>query len=205
MPSPKQIIKPSSELSKMSKWDLEYYIYEIGYKSEQYVKNVVIPAKEYFELRDHLLQKSSPGASAVGAFIHFMILCFFTIDEFTSGAYTMSMTLQKLLCIISLVVFAVAIAFISNLIYKHTFKIERFRFNDEYFESKADEAVKTYSYYGINKSDALNNYIIFRHSYYLNGIKKQINKRSKADIAFLVIALITLIAPVIYGAFLTFT
>ena len=190
MPCPSQIIKPSSELSKMSKWDFIHYIDQIEHKTDEYVKDVVIPASQYFELRRHLTPYSDDSLFCYTAPIfHFISLLFITIKTFPNKDYGISAFWHGVICFILLIVFAIVITFIFNLIYKHTLKIDRFGFNKEYFESNVDLEVRYYSYYGISEIDALNNRIIYLHKEYLESKKNRVIIRHKLSNALLIIAI----------------
>ena len=191
MPYPSQIIKPSFESSKMSKWDFINYIDNIKYKTDKYVKDVVIPANDYFELRYRLKQYSDDSLfSYTAPLFHFIGLFFITIKTFPNEDYGISAFWHGVICFIILIVFAIVITFIFNLIYKHTLKIDRFRFNKGYY---VDEAVKYYSYYGISEIDAINNRIIYLHKEYLESRKNRVIIRHKSANALFIIAIIAVI------------
>jgi hypothetical protein len=195
MPCPSQIIKPSSELSITSKRDFMDCIDQIEKKTDEYVKDVVIPASQYFELRCRLRQYSDDVVFCYTAPIfHFIGLFCITIKTFPNEDYGISAFWHGVICFIILIVFAIVITFIFNLIYKHTLKIDGFRFNEEYFKSNVDEAVRYYSYYGIREIDAINNRIIYLHKEYLESTKNRVIIRHKLSNALSIIALIAFFA-----------
>jgi hypothetical protein len=195
MPCPSQIIKPSSELSITSKWDFMDYIDEIAKKTDKYVKDVVIPSSQYFELRLHLNPYSNDSVfSFTAPIFHFISLFFITIKTFPNEDYGISAFWHGVICFILLIVFAIVITFIFNIIYKHTLKIDRFSFNKEYFNSNVDEAVRYYSYYGIREIDAINNRIIYLHKEYLESRKNRVIIRHKLSNALFIIVIIAFFA-----------
>jgi hypothetical protein len=194
MPCPSQIIKPSSELSITSKWDFMDYIDEIAKKTDKYVKDVIIPANDYFELRYRLNQYSRDTLGSIALIFHFPSLFCITIKTFPNEDYGISAFWHGVICFILLIVFAIVITFIFNLIYKHTLKIDSFRFNKEYFESNVDFEVRYYSYYGISEIDAINNRIIYLHKEYLESRKNRVIIRYKLANALLLIAFIAFAA-----------
>lgn len=165
---------------------------------DKYVVNVILPAHDYFKLKNDI-NKSIDSYSSNSIFV-----ILFAITAFCSRLTLFFKSIELnipdfffiLLVIFISVVFTAVIGIISDKIYERTYKMRDFETSLEWFEKNRSLSENIFN---LDDKAKINNDIIEIHNEYLQGIKQGIKDREKGAKILIVVNFLLLLLVIVKG------
>ncbi len=182
--------RPEIQLFMPSVTDLDYKNEDItALDIEEYEKKVVLPARDYFTQMKRLEKLNGNDNWLVGLLALVLIPIGYIIWIFRRCT---NLTTIDIVIAIAIAVISVPLSFlVSHLIEKRNPKFKEFFATEDWLKREFNEH-KGYNQFPISDKNALNNYIIEKHSNYIKGLEDEIRRRTmRANIACVTVFIFT--------------